>query len=106
MYFSGAVRCPLLDFQETELNFGVVALGFSVTKEIDLINKSVVSINYEVHIRDGKNPAIKAEDLTTLGNQVGCLNNVKEFECYPKHGTAGPEENIRLKVKTSCFLIL
>lgn len=92
--------CPLLSFDVADVDFGCVALGFSVTKEIHLINTSTVAINYKVEVSgDGQHPAIKCEDLNRLPDKVHSLCNIKELEFYPKRGVAEPKETIALKVK-------
>lgn len=91
--------CPLLSFDVTELDFGCVALGFPVTKEIHLINTSTVPIYYDIEVcGDGQHPAIKCEDLARLPDKVYTVVDIKELEFYPKGGVAEPKQTVTLTV--------
>lgn len=86
-----------------------MTVGFSVTKEIHLINTSVVAIYYDIEVQqDGEYPAIKCDDLAKLPDKVHTLYNIKEFEFSPKGGVAEPNQTVTVTVKkcfffTSCY---
>lgn len=91
--------CPLLYFDVAEVDFGRVALGYSITKDIHLINPSTVAVFYEVDIpRDGTRPAIRCEEFTTYRGERHAFGNVKELEFYPKVGVAEPKQTVSLAV--------
>lgn len=79
-----------------------MALGFSVTKEIHLINTSTVPIYYDVEVcGDGQNPAIRCEDLARLPDKVYTVVDIKELEFHPEGGVAEPKQTVTLTVKHS-----
>lgn len=97
--FSGQVICPLLSFDQSEVDFGCVALGFSASKQVHLINTSTVPIYYEIDIpRDGEHPAIKCEELAKIQDRVFSFVHIKEFECCPQKGTVEAEQTVTLNV--------
>lgn len=74
-------------------------VGFPATKEVKLVNSSIVPIYYEAKVlHDGDIPALTCEAFANLTDKANPTGNIKEFILTPQTGTAQAEETLTLQV--------
>ncbi|KAK9888676.1 hypothetical protein WA026_000906 [Henosepilachna vigintioctopunctata] len=99
LIFRGNIICPLLTYDVEEINFGVVAFGFAVEKEISMNNSTEVPIEFKISIlNDGVDEAITWVNFSMNHDENLVSSTPKEFNIHPDEATVAGNSSITIRI--------
>ncbi|XP_044750410.1 hydrocephalus-inducing protein homolog [Coccinella septempunctata] len=97
--FQGNVVCPLLSYNIQAIDFGIVAFGFAVEKEISIQNTTEVPIEFRICVlNDGAYEAITWVNFSRSHDASTVSKMPKEFSIYPDEATVAGNSAINIKI--------
>ncbi|XP_066585113.1 hydrocephalus-inducing protein homolog [Prorops nasuta] len=98
LHVKGCIVLPSLLFDKDTLDFGVVPLGFSSCQEVNICNKSSVSVTFNITIPDdGNEPPLYHEKFAFAQTKPDFPENPREFLIKPTQDIVPSQSSLRLK---------
>ncbi|KAK0159232.1 hypothetical protein PV328_010140 [Microctonus aethiopoides] len=102
LYIKGIVVCPTLHFDQSQLDLGTVALGFTSKHEVLIQNMSSVAVTFSISIPDdGDEPAVTYETFINTTNNISVPpifpSNPREFFISPNNTTLAAHTSLSIK---------
>ncbi|KAK0162784.1 hypothetical protein PV327_006530 [Microctonus hyperodae] len=99
---TGNVVCPTLHFDQSQLDLGTVALGFTSKHEVSIRNMSSVPVTFSICIPDdGDEPAVAYKTFINTINNISAPpifpSNPREFFISPNNTTLAANTSLSIK---------
>lgn len=104
----GSVVNPVISFDLLKLDFGIVAVGFPVTKHVNLVNQSQVPVTFALKVsNDGSMAPITCDDFAlTTSSRQSFQPYCREFTLSPVTGIIEPNSETTIEVCNLLFFLL
>ncbi|KAK5646871.1 hypothetical protein RI129_005335 [Pyrocoelia pectoralis] len=104
--FSGEIDCPYLSFDEHEIDFGTVPIGYPVRKPIIMYNTSLVPISYNMFVHgDGNIPSVTCKEYASLPVRCGLSKKPREFDYSRRNGRVSPNSSFEVELTLTANIV-
>lgn len=106
MSMRGSVVNPIISFDQLKLDFGVVPVGFPVTKNVNLVNQSQVPVTFALRMScEGSALPVTCDDFALASSNKPQLQaHCREFTLSPITGIIEPNIATAIEVcDVHCF---
>ncbi|KAF5288916.1 hypothetical protein FQA39_LY03795 [Lamprigera yunnana] len=102
----GEVICPYLSFDITNIDYGIVPIGFPARQKVMFVNSSMVPIDYKCFVyADGDVPSVTCKEYAYLPVKCGLPNRPREFDYSQRTGSVAANSSLSIELTLTANII-